>query len=166
VCVPGAFGGATGRKVPHILTVLAPTDLSELGNAAVPHAYGLLRGTGGVVELITVHERGLPSPGFAYDVPDELTAAERAGIENQLRALIPPEAGSLGITTHVSVIDGGRAAETIVAAAERLHVDAISLGSHGRGAVARAVLGSVAAAVVHGARRPVLVVPARHVLAG
>ena len=56
------------------------------------------------------------------------------------------------------MIDGGKAAETIVQAAERLKVDAISLASHGRGGLARAVLGSVAEAVVHHSARPVLVV--------
>jgi nucleotide-binding universal stress UspA family protein len=44
--------------------------------------------------------------------------------------------------------------------AERLNVDAITLASHGRGGVARALLGSVADAVVRHAKRPVLVVRA------
>jgi nucleotide-binding universal stress UspA family protein len=140
---------------------LAPTDLSDIGNAAIPYAYGLLRATGGVVELCHVHEHGLPSPAYAYDLPDQLTAAERAGIEQQLRALVPVEAERLGITTHVSVIDGGKAAETIVAAAERLNVDAVSLGSHGRSGIARAMIGSIAEAVVRHAKRPVLIVPLR-----
>jgi nucleotide-binding universal stress UspA family protein len=163
-CVPvprvGRPGVPVARGLPRILTVLAPTDLSDVGNAAIPHAYALLRATGGVVELCFVAEHGLPNPAFVYDLPDRLTAAERAQIEKQLRALVPADAAILGITTHVSVIDGGKPAETIVAAAERLNVDAISIGSHGRSGVARAVLGSVAEAVVRGARRPVLMVPA------
>jgi len=164
-CVPVPRTARAGVRlsgtVPRILTVLAPTDLSDIGNAAIPHAYALLRATGGVVELCFVAEHGLPHPAYVYDLPDRLTAAERAQIEKQLRALVPADAEALGITTHVSVIDGGKPAETIVAAAERLNVDAISLGSHGRSGVARAVLGSVAEAVVSGARRPVLIVPAR-----
>jgi len=163
-CVPiGPAGHAapTARALPRILTVLAPTDLSEVGNAAIPHAYALLRAAGGVVELCHVHERVVPTPAFAYALPEPLTPPERGEIEKQLRALIPPDAAALGITTHVSIIDGGKPADTIAAAAERLNVDAISLGSHGRGGVARAVLGSVAEAVVRQARRPVLIVPAR-----
>jgi hypothetical protein len=35
-------------------------------------------------------------------VPEWLTKAEREGIENRLRALVPAEADRLGITTHVS----------------------------------------------------------------
>jgi nucleotide-binding universal stress UspA family protein len=162
VCVPVASDrhSASGHGLPRILTVLAPTDLSEVGNAAIPHAYALLRATGGVVELCHVHEHGLPNPAYAYDLPAQLSTAERAGIERQLRALVPAGAEVLGITTHLSIIDGGRAAEAILAAAERLNVDAISLGSHGRGGVARALLGSVAETVLREARRPVLVVPA------
>jgi nucleotide-binding universal stress UspA family protein len=164
VCVPVSAAKVHGAAVaPRLLTVLAPTDLSEIGNAAVPYAYALLRATGGVVELCFVHEHALPYPAFAYNLPDVLTDADRAQLETQLRALVPAEAEALGITTHVSIIDGGRAAEAIVAAAERLNVDAVNLGSHGRGGVSRAVLGSVAEAVVRHARRPVLVVPAPRV---
>ena len=46
-------------------------------------------------------------------------------------------------------------------AAARLNVDAIPLGSHGRSGVPRAILGSVAEAVVRHAKRPVLIVPSR-----
>jgi len=146
--------------VPGIFTVLAPTDLSEAGNRAIPFAYALLGGHGGVVELCHVHERALASPPYAYDPPQgRLTAAEQAQLTSALRALVPPEAERLGITTHVSVIDGGHAATAIRQAAERLTADAIVLGSHGRGGAYRAFMGSVCEAVVQQARRPVLVIP-------
>jgi nucleotide-binding universal stress UspA family protein len=148
-------GRATGAP---IASVLAPTDLSPLGNAAVAHAFGLLRASGGAVELVHVKEHALPVPAYAYQPQPGITAAERTSIEEQLRALIPRDATAWGITTHVSVIDGGRAAESIVQAAERLRVDAISLGSQGRGGVGRAVLGSVSDEVVRRAHVPVLVV--------
>ena len=162
VCVPtsGSERAASHRApaIPHILTVLAPTDLSEVGNAAISHAYALLRATGGVVELCHVHEHGLPHPAYAYDERSRLTAGAREALVRELRALVPPEAETLGITTHVTVIDGDKAAETIVQAAERLNVDAISLASHGRGGLARTLIGSVAQEVVHRSARPVLVV--------
>jgi len=57
-CVPvprtARAGVRVSTTVPRILTVLAPTDLSDIGNAAIPHAYALLRATGGVVELCFV----------------------------------------------------------------------------------------------------------------
>jgi nucleotide-binding universal stress UspA family protein len=160
-CVPVTREAAAGR-VPRVRTVLAVTDFSELGNAAVPHAYSLLRDRGGVVELCFVHERALPNPAFAYDVPAwRLSDLERASLVKDLRALVPPDATSLGVATHVSVVDGGKAAEAIVQASERLDVDVICLASHGRGGLARTVLGSVAAEVIHRARRPVFVVRKR-----
>jgi nucleotide-binding universal stress UspA family protein len=163
VCVPTKAKAGLGAKAAmppggRIASVLAPTDLSEHGNAAVAHAYGLLRAGGGVVELIHVQERALPAPAFAYESPRHMTEAERTAIEQQLRALVPDDAAAHGITTHVSVIDGGRPAESIVQAAERFRVDAISLGSQGRGGVGRAVLGSVSDEVVRRAHVPVLVV--------
>jgi nucleotide-binding universal stress UspA family protein len=157
-CIP-AEPAVTAPGIPDLRSVLALTDLSELGNAAVPHAYALLGSRGGAVELAYVHERALPNPAFAYEVPAwRLSDLERASLVKDLRALVPAEAAARGITTHVSVIDGGRAAEAIVQASERLDVDAICLSSHGRGGLARTVLGSVAAEVIHRARRPVFVV--------
>ncbi|HVZ72880.1 MAG TPA: universal stress protein [Polyangia bacterium] len=152
----------TTAVVPHVRTVLAATDRSPLGNAGVAHAYSLLRGTGGVVELCYVNEHVLPSPAYAYERPQAaLTEVDRALLEGELRALVPPEAESLGIATHVSVVDGGSAAEALVQAAERLDVDVVCLASHGRGGVGRAFLGSVAQDVVRRARRPVFVVRSR-----
>ena len=97
--------------------------------------------------------RGLPSGACAS------SGNLRARVAGQEPArFVPPEAA--GVTTHVSVIDGGHAAEAgIVQASERLDVDAICLASHGRGgAPARTMLGSVASEVIHRAHRPVLVV--------
>ena len=65
----------------------------------------------------------------------------------------------MGITTHVTVIDGGRPAEALVQAAERLRADALVLGSHGKGAAVTSLLGSVSQAVVRASPRPVLVIP-------
>jgi len=160
VFVPPASAISASPRVPAIATVLAPTDLSAAGNRAIPFAYALLAAHGGVVELCHVHERSLPAPPYAYDRQEgKASEAERACLESELRALVPPDAARMGVTTHVSVIDGAHAADAIVQASERLGADAIVLGSHGRGAVARTVMGSVSQGVVRHARRPVLVVP-------
>lgn len=149
------------ERLPAIMTVLAATDLSAAGSRAVPFAYALLSGQGGVVELCHVHERALADPPYAYEArKGRLTAAERAELETRLRALIPAEAERLGITTHVNVIDGGKAGEALVQAAERLWADAVVVGTHGRGGAARALVGSVADEVVRRSGRPVFVVPA------
>jgi nucleotide-binding universal stress UspA family protein len=165
LCVPARLAPvplAKAPSIPRLRRILAATDFSELGNAAVPHAYALLRGSGGVVELCHVHRHEPPIPALpVYDLRQEaLPAAERRQLEERLTALIPPEADALGIATHVTVIDGGSPAEAIVQAARRLGVDAIAIGSHGRTGISRAVLGSVSEAVVRSFERPVYVVRA------
>ena len=148
-------------QVPRISTVLAATDLSPVGNRAVPFAYSLLA-RGGVVELCHVHERTLPSPAFAYDShANALDEAGRAEVERTLRSLVPRDAAQLGISTHLTIVDGGQAGEAIVQAAARLRVDAIALGSRGRSGLSRALVGSVAETVLRHSPKPVLVVPER-----
>src|SRR6185369_7511154 len=59
VCVPSpkrpAEAAAGPHEIPHLSTILVPTDLSDAGNAAIPYAYGLLGDRGGVVELCHIH---------------------------------------------------------------------------------------------------------------
>jgi nucleotide-binding universal stress UspA family protein len=160
VFVPQKEGSAPGKIVPAILSVLAPTDLSPEANRAIPFAYGMVAGQGGVVELCHVHERVLAARASAHDRTEgRLTADERDHIESQLRALIPRDAEERGITTHIIVVDGGRAAEALVQTAERLVVDAIVMSSHGKGGALRSVLGSVSHAVVDSSCRPVSIIP-------
>lgn len=162
VFVPPSRSAEATRMTPGIFTVLAPTDLSTVGNQAVPYAYGMLP-HGGVVELCHVHERSLASPAYAYERTEgKLTDIERARMEAELRALIPSDARERGITTHITVIDGGRAGTAITQAAERLVVDAIVLGAHGQGGAVHNLLGSVSRTVVEKSRRPVLVIPSDH----
>jgi nucleotide-binding universal stress UspA family protein len=157
--VPGMTPPAHLAEVPRLFTVLAATDLSPVGDRAIPFAYSLLT-RGGVVELCHIHERTLPSPAFVYErSAGALEDARRLDIERALRALVPLDAEQLGIATHLTIVDGGQPGEAIVQAAERLRVDAIALGSHGRGGLARALVGSVAETVLRHAHRPVLVVP-------
>ena len=155
VFIPPAPSVPAAPHVPAIVTVLAPTDLSAAGNSAIPFAYALLAAHGGVVELCHVHERSLPAPPYLYDRQDgKVTDVERARFESELRALVPPEAARMGISSHISVIDGAHAADAIVQAAERLGVDAIVLGSHGQSGVVHALMGSVSQGVVGRARPP------------
>jgi nucleotide-binding universal stress UspA family protein len=64
------------------------------------------------------------------------------------------EAG-LTATSHIHV---GHPAETIVRLAAELGCELVCLGSHGRGALGHALLGSVAARVLHLAPMPVLLI--------
>jgi len=166
LCVPApgmvTATAAGAAEVARIRSVLVATDLSALGNAAVPQAYALVSGAGGVVEICHVHEGALPSPAFAYAAAGEsLTPARRRQVEDELRALAPARAAALGIATHVNVIEGGSAAEQIVQAERRLGADVIVLASHGRTGLRRTLLGSVAESVMRQSECPVHVVRGR-----
>jgi nucleotide-binding universal stress UspA family protein len=130
-------------------SVLAATDLSPGGNAAVAEAYRILAGTGGRVELCLVED------------PDRRPLAPEHWVElqKQLWRLVPPAAERQGIVTRASIVEGRISAERILQAAERLVVDAIVLGVGHRTAVSRALLGSVADEVVLASSRPVILVP-------
>lgn len=144
--VPAADGEATALLgLPRIRRVVAATDLSPFAHHAVRHAYGLVAGREGA-EVFLVHVAG----------PDAPAAGRAAELAARLRELAPPETAT--VPTRTEVLHGEDVAATLCAAAERLGVDAVCIASHGASGVLRAVLGSVAQKVVHGSRKPVLVV--------
>jgi nucleotide-binding universal stress UspA family protein len=94
----------------------------------------------------------------------ELTTAE---VEQEhiwhARKLLASEIGRLsetGVEIDGIVLTGSPAERLAVAAAER-DVDLVAVGSRGRGAVARVLLGSVSDRLVHISPKPVLVVHER-----
>ncbi len=138
-CVP-ALPSHPSTPVPEIRGVLVTSDLSPLGNRAIPYAYALL-GKGGAVHVLHVSD----------EEEDGKPAA-------QMRELIPDSATARGIETHVHVVAGTNVPLTICQQAERLGVDVVCIASHGRSGLSMALLGSVAQALIGMSRRPVFVV--------
>ena len=66
-----------------------------------------------------------------------------------------------GITTHVALLEGGAAAETLLQAAARVEADLIVLAFHGRTGPSRLIYGSVAEEIARRSPRPVLLVHPR-----
>jgi nucleotide-binding universal stress UspA family protein len=103
---------------------------------------------------------------LVYVVPPLVAASELltypAGLfqklEDEGRAQLSHVAEALGQANAERVVIQGLPAEMLVRIAEERHAEMIVVGSRGRGAVARMLLGSVADRVVHTAGRPVLVV--------
>jgi len=135
---------AADAEIPELNEVLAATDFSPSGDHAVPYAFSLVR-PGGTVHLV-------------HALPAAPSEEERRKLEQRLRALVPAQAGEQAKRAAVQVVWGEPSA-AIAAAAERMGADAICVGSHARGAVAKVVLGSVSQALLGKTRRPVLVVP-------
>jgi len=159
-CVASVARAVT--KVPELRRVLVATDFSETGDAAIGWAYGLLQ-RGGEVHLLTVHTPSAKPPAYvARDLfsgpfaPEDQVAVQQ--LKSRLQALEPDGIRERGITTDAHAVVASRESEAICQAAERLGVDAVVLGTHGRGRIARAVVGSVAQAVAARCKRPVLLV--------
>jgi nucleotide-binding universal stress UspA family protein len=131
-----------GRAPTGIERVLLPFDLSRGSRMALDYAAARFPKR---VALEALHV-----------VPRSIAPWWRADAENQTAAL-RSFLGTTGATLATEVADD--AAEGILRRARRGRFDLIVLATHGRGGVARALLGSVAEKVVRHARQPVLVVP-------
>ena len=156
-CVPAAPTTAT-LAVPRLKTILAATDFSELGNGAIPLAYAAAT-PGATVHLLHVvaAERPHVDPhDIFHPIASEATLEALKAAETRLSALIPLEASTRSVGTSVHAVEATNAWEAICQAAERLSVDLICLGTHGRTGLAKVALGSVAARVLAHSRRPLL----------
>ena len=142
--------------------LVAAVDFSSVSRAVVEQAASLAEAYSAELTLIHVAP---PEPDFVgYEVDTKPIRDDRASdIRAEHRALqaMADELRERGIAARAILIQG-TAVEKIVAEAERLGADTIVVGSHGHGAIYRALLGSVSEGVVRAARRPVLVVPAAH----
>jgi nucleotide-binding universal stress UspA family protein len=158
-CVPlaSALRCEDGRSIG---SVLVATDFSELGNSAIPYALSQV-GAGGRVYLVHVADdmtRGLPA-GDLFTFPESHGQEQRL-LEDRLRGLVPVRAFLRDVRVETKIIRCREAADGIVQAAERLGAEVICLGTHGRTGLHKALVGSVAEAVLHRTHRPVLLVRA------
>lgn len=160
-CIPLSTSNST-RRGPEVRAALAATDFSTIGNAALEYAYRQV-GTGGKIYLVHVLTpvglRPERSPKDIFAVSSSLADAKKSA-EEELRSLVPLRSIICDRSTEVLVLESRDPADAIAQAAERLGVDIICLGTHGRSGVAKAVLGSVAQAVLSKTQRPVLLVRA------
>jgi nucleotide-binding universal stress UspA family protein len=146
--------------------VLVGVDGSELALEAAREALALLAPDVSVIVLAVARPVVLPSidsagltgvgGGVGPLVMDEATeGALRAAADDAAAAL---EALGLAGAGGVSRVEEGDPGSVLCRVAEEEHVDLVVVGSHGSGALKRALLGSVSHHVLHHAPCPVLVV--------
>jgi len=157
VCVPAPDeADPAANEIPTYRRVLVPTDFSKHGDRAVVFAYGVAV-RGGEVCLVHV----IP-PGNALrrttDSDEGPRAKRKRGLTARLQALIPKEAASRGIRSRVEIVEHQHPDLAISQAAERFGADLICLGSRGRSALKKRLLGSVTEGLMRRSTRPVLVV--------
>jgi nucleotide-binding universal stress UspA family protein len=141
--------------------VLAPVDGSERALRTVPWA-AKLADSGGTVVLLRVIP---PQPAYAEPLLRLAGGGEESvnRIEDAWQATAQADLAAAAETVTepgVAVermVAAGEPDEEIVAAANRRGADMIAMGSHGRGAVGRAIFGSVADRVARSAQVPVFI---------
>lgn len=140
-------------------TILAAVDFSPVSPDVIACAAAQAKAFGAALYLLHV---AAPDPDFVgYEPgPDSVRQNVAAELRDAHRRLqdhsAELRAGGLDCT---ALLVQGSTPETIVREAERLDADVIVLGSHGHGALHRALLGSVSEHVLHHARRPLLILP-------
>lgn len=139
--------------------LLVPVDFSAVSDATVALAEQLAKATSASVWLLHVAQ---PDPDFVgYEagppnVRDDV-AHEMRGTHAHLQQYSAQLRGR-GIDATALQVQGATV-ETILHEAERVGADLIVLGSHGHGALRRALLGSISEGVLHRATCPVVIVP-------
>jgi len=139
--------------------ILVATDFSETSDAALRYGRDLARTFGATLHLLNVAPNVMAS--FATDalpavLPDVQRQVEEAA-RQQLEALLDPE-DRTQLHAKPVVRTSLTAAAEIVEYAREAGIDLIVIGTHGRGAMAHVLMGSVAERVVRTAPCPVLTV--------
>ena len=134
-------------------TIAWATDGSELADKALDQVRELAEIHGSRIVAVHANELLTGRGGGAPLLADEPDLKEKiAGQVEELRAA--------GFDATLEVRTGGQdVAKLVAAAAEDAGADLIVVGTHGRGGVTAALLGSVARALCHTSHVPVLVVP-------
>lgn len=144
-----------------IRRILFATDFSDASGPAARRAVSLAKDSGAELLVVHVYEPPVRPAVDAFLVPrvyDEFEAEIRSRADQGLAPIVARAAGA-GVAARPLVLRGV-ADEAIARAAKDEAADLVVVGTHGRGGVARLLLGSVAARVVSSAPCPVLTVPA------
>jgi universal stress protein A len=137
--------------------ILCPVDFSETSLTAARHAAELARAAGATLVLVHAMDQGsyfVEASGHSYRLMWE--DYERAVRERLASLADRLDAGS-AIESHVLV---GRPQDVISRETEETQPDLVVMGTHGRSALGKLLLGSVAERVVSTSRVPVLTVRA------
>ncbi len=146
-----------------ISKILVPTDGSKTAQKAARYAVELARQLKASIIVLCVFDWNSFMGRASSDT--FVTARELESMKSSLKEAakkhgeaVKKRCDKFGIKSK-NIVTAGHPVEAIVKEAERTKADLIVMGSHGRSALAAAVLGSVAYGVIHrDIKTPVLVV--------
>lgn len=134
-------------------TIVWATDGSELADHALEH----------VRELAAIHHSRIVAVHANELLHGRFGGAPLLADEPDLREKIGRQVAELretGVDARLEVRSGSQDVATLIArAADDVDADLIVVGTHGHGGLTAALMGSVARALCHTARRPVLIIP-------
>jgi nucleotide-binding universal stress UspA family protein len=133
--------------------ILVAVDGSETSVHAARKALELGEALKAEVTLATVVVPTFVPPEVAFDASRFIEESVRIG-----ELTLEQVARQLGTPTISRVTLQGSIGESLADFADQAHFDLIVVGSKGRGAVARVLIGSTTDRLVHISRKPVLVV--------
>ena len=143
------------------MKLLVAIDFSEATKKILEHVKNLVCQTGSAIWLLHV---AMPDPDFVgYEVGPETErefVAKKFREEHTKLQEIADDLRQNGIETTPLLIQGP-SVETILEQATKLKVDAIIVGSHGRGAMYKLLIGSVSEGLLHKTKIPLVVIPAK-----
>ncbi|WP_425918388.1 universal stress protein [Acinetobacter sp. TSRC1-2] len=140
--------------------ILVPVDGSDISLSAVKNAAQIAQAFGGQLTLISlVTEDPFSDADFYYPSPimKEYFVQAYANAEKALKQA-QAIASENGVTANIQVVKGNVSEEGIIETAEKLKIDLIVMGSHGRKGFQKFLLGSFAQDVLKGTKLPVLIV--------
>jgi nucleotide-binding universal stress UspA family protein len=134
-------------------TIVWATDGSVLADSALDHVRELARQDGSKIVAVHANELLRGRLGGAPLLADEPELVEKIGKQIE-------ELRSAGLDATLEIRSGTKDVAMLIAdAAEDVDADLIVVATHGSGGLTAALMGSVARALCHTARRPLLVIP-------
>jgi len=158
--------------LPNYQNILYATDLTINSEYAFKHAVMLARTSQAKIYMLhvipeidagfrtyvsTVMGQGMLE-SFEEKQEEEARKDLTARLEQFIQNELADRPDDLKNIASIEVVHG-HAVEKILMTADKMDADVIIMGTHGKGAITRAFLGSVAEQVLHKTKKPVFVIP-------
>ncbi len=142
--------------------ILVPLDGSLLAERVLPHALILAKVTGAEVTVATVLTLGMYLRAGSHDLESipEAVAERQEALRGEVRLYLEKvvhDFEAQAVAAH-STLREGNVADEIIACAEEEASDVIAMATHGRRGIDRFLMGSIAEHVLHGTRKPLLLI--------